>query len=291
MGGVAAAISRTSPTSGRRARPACRTGPAPCAGRPAARSGPGERAVPRRGSGRRPRAPSWAPSTPPTSSRVASTMSTVWLRPACSTPVRAVVMMIWNRLVPTTTRGGHAQHIDHGRHQDEAAADPHDRRQQADEDAERQGRDHADVEPRGWGSASSAAGRRARAGGDRAAAAAARPAGAQDGELQRLRQHQPADDARGRSGRTGRPPGRPGRAAAASGTPRRPGSSRPRRQLRAPRPSASRRPAAAIGDDARHRGGGHMVGHAGHRHRRRECLAAPGTASSGSRRRCRTCRR
>ena len=30
-------------------------------------------------------------------------MSTVWLRPAWSTVVMAVVMMIWNRLVPTTT--------------------------------------------------------------------------------------------------------------------------------------------------------------------------------------------
>jgi hypothetical protein len=37
--------------------------------------------------------------------------------------VMAVVMMIWNRLVPTTAPG-HAQHIEHGRHQDEAAARP-----------------------------------------------------------------------------------------------------------------------------------------------------------------------
>src|SRR5690606_31691689 len=49
------------------------------------------------------RAPYWAPITPPNSSSEASTMSTVWLRPACSTVVIAVVMMIWNRLVPTTT--------------------------------------------------------------------------------------------------------------------------------------------------------------------------------------------
>ena len=49
------------------------------------------------------RAPNWAPTTPPLSSRTDRTMSTVWLRPACRMVVMAVVMMIWNRLVPTTT--------------------------------------------------------------------------------------------------------------------------------------------------------------------------------------------
>ena len=44
--------------------------------------------------------------------------------------------------------GRHAQQVDHGRHHDEAAADAHDRRHEADEGADHRRRDGADVELR-----------------------------------------------------------------------------------------------------------------------------------------------
>ena len=56
--------------------------------------------------------------------------------------------MIWNSEVPTTTLVG-MQQVDQRRHHDEAAADAHDRRQEADAGAEREHRDDADEQLRG----------------------------------------------------------------------------------------------------------------------------------------------
>ena len=66
---------------------------------------------------------------------IASTKSTAWFATACRIKAASAVHRIWSCEVPTTTVGRHAEEVEQGRHDDEAAADAEQRAGEADERA------------------------------------------------------------------------------------------------------------------------------------------------------------
>ena len=92
--------------------------------------------------------PSWAPITPPTIRASARITSTVWLLTRVQEGRHRGDEGDLEQRGADHDLGRHADQVDHRRHHQEAAADAHDRDQDAGDDAEAERHQRADVEPR-----------------------------------------------------------------------------------------------------------------------------------------------